>query len=95
MVEKYQAWRSADGELFDSEQEAKDHEFTVTLATWFKARFPDPGVDGEPGTAFWNAMLEDRMKLLPIFKLLNGGSTLTAPTPQPERPSAEVIGITR
>jgi hypothetical protein len=91
MPEKVTAWQAADGTLYASESDAKDHDFKSALAVWFRDRFPSPGCDGEPGTAFFGALIDDRMKLLPIFKLLNGGTPVTAPPQMPDRASADVV----
>lgn len=89
MPDKVQAWRSSDGKLFELEDEAKAHEFELAFRAWARSGldagekdFTDPQMIG-----FINRIIEDRMKLLPIFKGLNGGNGLSVPAPPRETPN--------
>lgn len=73
-IEKTMAWKASDGQLFDSEPAAKEHEFTLALAAWWLNAKGDSGVTW-PDCIF-DRIVADRTKLLPIFKLLNGGPTV-------------------
>lgn len=81
MVEKFSGWIASDGRLFKTEDEAKSHEFEEAFYAWACERFGVKGNDPLPAEmdALYEAIVEDRMKLLPIFKLLNGGSPPVPP----------------
>jgi hypothetical protein len=88
-MEKFSAWRTVDGKLFAEEQDAKDHEFAVALDAWVEATF-SPEIhtvdDARAERSFDNLLgllKADRMKMLPIFKLLNGTGGPIAPPVQP------------
>lgn len=91
-MNKVSAWRTSDGVLFEDEESAKTHEFQSALSVWFLAQFPNQD-EGCLPEKFWDALLEDRNKLLTIFKHLNGGNPITAPTPLPERQSGDVVDL--
>lgn len=80
-MDKVAAYRTSDGTLFETEQAAKDHEFQITLTVWWEAQ--DFEADKATGAVFpdriYTLIMADRMKLLPIFKLLNGGNPIVAP----------------
>lgn len=83
------AYKTTDGTWFDTEQGAKDHEFEIAIREWW-----DENVLPLNDSETIDIMIEQRMKLLTIWKLLNGGSTvidnLPAPffQPQPQAPLA-------
>lgn len=80
MAEKVIAWKSSDGEMFENEDDAKAHDFETELMTWVNKHSPFPS-NTQPFTtilSFVDAMVEDRMALLKIFKLLNGGNPIVA-----------------
>lgn len=70
MAEKVQAYRAKDGSLFAEEQAAKDHDFGLAFTAWWDScSFANV-------SDVLNSIMDERMKLLPIFKLLNGGSNI-------------------
>ncbi len=83
MAQKVTAWKAMDGQLFETEDDAKSHDFDKAFSGWLAESFETWPNDA---TAFKAAVIRDRMKLLGIFKLLNGG------TPQAALPRlAEVL----
>lgn len=88
-IEKLPGFR-VNGQMFDSEQAAKDHLFEIRLKEWW-----DGAVCTElaPDTVIAR-ILADRMKLLPIFKLLKDGNPVTAPRPvAPEIEPVELVDV--
>jgi hypothetical protein len=80
MAEKVTAWQASDGTLHQTEQCAKDKDFQLALDAWMEAKFKftrgdDDLCDQDRGyLRVIDAIVEDRMKLLQIFKMLNGES---------------------
>lgn len=75
MVERVQGYRAKGGPIFDTEQEAKDWEFNAHfLAWWNSCEFQQP-------SDVLRAILDEKMKLLPIFKMLNGNAIAPLNTP--------------
>lgn len=80
MIDKVPAYRTNDGQLFEKEQDAKDHEFELAFDVWFKS--VTEGFDVTQKNTLDDikmVILDERAKLLPIFKLLNGGNPVVAP----------------
>ena len=78
MIKSVPAWLTSDGKLFQKEDDAKAYEFEQALRTWAA----DQG-NGEAKPPDWSELhlgviMRDRMKLLGIFKLLNGGGDMPA-----------------
>lgn len=81
-IETVRAFKASDGKLFESEQDAKDHEFELALAAWWRScEFTHPA-------DVLTAIMDERMKLLPIFKLLNGGNGIVL-RPMPQAPEKD------
>lgn len=85
MARQIAAWLSSDGSLHEKEDSAKTRDFEIAFDAWVENRF-HPVVstqdDARMSRSFENlrgAIHEDRMKLLAIWKLLNGGAAITAP----------------
>jgi hypothetical protein len=69
MAQKVTAWRALDGELFETEDDAKSYDFEKGFNGWMDENFDKLPRDAG---AFKAIVMRDRMKLLGIFKLLNG-----------------------
>ena len=73
------SFKTSDGRLFEDRDMAKDAEFSHQFKAWWDAK-------GLPDGPIYNQIVEDRHKLLLIWKELNGGSTIagiTAPRKDP------------
>ncbi len=76
MAQKVTAWKAIDGQLFETEDDAKAHDFDKAFSDWMAESFAKWPPDVP---AFKDVVMRDRMKLLSIFKLLNGGNPQAAP----------------
>lgn len=75
MVKQVQGWLADDGSLHLKEDEAKGRDFEIAFHAYCEDVISGLGTEDKSGAAqLVKAMIEDRMKLLPIFKLLNGGN---------------------
>lgn len=80
-MEKVYAFKTGDGQLFETEQAAKDHEFTLAIRSWWTEALVSLGKQekGDAPSDWLDIIIADRAKLLPIFKLLNGGNPIVVP----------------
>lgn len=79
-IEIIRAYKTSDGKPFESETEAKDHEFEIAISAWAK-----DATDEKGALVLLACIVPDRMKLAPIFRLLNGGGTPIVLTPPPAK----------
>ena len=77
MIKSVPAWLTSDGKLFEKEDDAKTYEFEQALRAWVADQHKNGGAnDAKPpdwSDLHLDAIMRDRLKLLGIFKLLNGG----------------------
>lgn len=87
MADKVSAWQASDGTIYMVEQDAKDRDFEIALRAWAEDYYNTPRDDplSEHAEQIVASMIAERMNLLPIFKILNGGNTLALP-PRTEEP---------
>jgi hypothetical protein len=68
---------TSDGKLFEKEDDAKSYEFEKALRAWAAEQgtkgCSDAAKPPEWSEPYLDAIMRDRIKLLGIFKLLNGG----------------------
>ena len=79
MIDKVHAWRTADGTLYEKQDDAKTHDFVIALKAWFAESFPSKSRGPKPYGPVCERMVKDRMQLLAIFKTLNGAPEVVAP----------------
>lgn len=85
-IEVVRAFETSDGDIFKTEQEAKDHEFECAIKEWIA--HVDLAIASTPEQIL-AVIFEDRAKLLPIFKLLNGGNPIILSPRPPVTPAPE------
>ncbi len=78
MIRSVPAWLTTDGKLFEKEDDAKAYEFEQALRAWVAEQR-----QGNVTAVDWSeehlaTIVQERAKLLTIFKLLNGGPAVTA-----------------
>ena len=74
MVKQVPGWLAEDGSFHLKEDDAKAAEFRIAFTAWVDSiRTDNPNRIVSP-TELIELVFTDRMKLLPIFKLLNGGN---------------------
>lgn len=78
-IEKVPAWRTSDGQYFEKQDDAKAHEFELQFREYWKMLKVDMLKSDDDDVLvddIGNRIIDDKDKLLPIFKLLNGGMAI-------------------
>ena len=72
-----QSWEASDGSLHKTEDQAKEKDWTIAFGAWLSSHFPDNYDMPVFERTFDNLVTrirDDRMALMKVMKLLNGGA---------------------